>query len=88
MGFSGAQVASRGRVVLLLYRGQVAQKSYLLAYANVVDLNSPKDIHNMCWILGLWIKQKLSEQHIDICKKLLPLHGVLLGAIMITAPRV
>lgn len=23
----------------------------------MVDLNSPKDIHKMWWILGLWIKK-------------------------------
>lgn len=45
-----------GRVVLLPRRGLVVQKSYLLAYVNMVDLNSPKDIHNVWWILELRIK--------------------------------
>lgn len=39
-----------GRVVLLPRRGLAVQKSYLLAYVNMVDLKSPKDIQNVWWI--------------------------------------
>lgn len=49
MGFSGAQVASMRKSRLVLRRGLVVQKSYLLAYVNMVDLNSPKDIHHVWW---------------------------------------